>query len=182
MREGGARILTLGYTGLKMEQIRQLVEERDAVVVDCRLRPFSRAAVWNRQSFQRSLGGRYVHVPALGNRNYRNPEAGVELNAPGAAVTVVEGLLERYGAVVLMCVCAEWGRCHRKEAAEFLVEALGGGLEVEHVRVEPEPRGPTAPRGATPRSPAGLRMGVPNPLKGGEVPGADDPGQMGLFE
>lgn len=63
---------TLGYAGLTPEQLRAAVVQYDATLLDVRLAARSPAPQWRKSALVDLLGDRYHHLPALGNRNYRN--------------------------------------------------------------------------------------------------------------
>lgn len=140
------RVYTLGYTGLNMAAIKAKLEEVNGVLVDCRFSPFSRAPVWQKASFIRELGPRYIHVKQFGNRNYRPQDAGrgIDLVDPESGIRILEanGVFDvEGGSVVLMCACPESSGCHRRPVATILAEYLNekGLLDREgitHLRKE----------------------------------------------
>lgn len=124
-------LITLGYSGWKPEQIKALVEERGAILLDIRYSANSMRPEWRRNALWKLLDDRYQHVPALGNRNYKNGGE-IELAAPYKAVPLVKQLLER-GPVILMCACRSWQGCHRLTAANYLQMHFGDEVQIEHV-------------------------------------------------
>ena len=129
-------IYTLSYTGTTLEALTAFLEAKNAILVDVRYQPFSRNPQWTRKTLTAALGQRYVHVGALGNRNYRGgPTDIADLDAGTAAV---ETLLDFYPAVALMCVCSDVNTCHRKVVAEALGQTLD--KPIEHVTLRDENR------------------------------------------
>ena len=134
-------LYTLGYTGAKPEQILKLVQDLGALVVDCRYSPRSRAVQWTGAGFRRLLGESYLHLPSLGNINYKG-DGPIQINKPAEGVPQVIRLLDQQ-PVILLCVCAECETCHRKVVAE-LVQAASG-CAVQHLnRAEISAPSPTS--------------------------------------
>lgn len=129
-------ILTYGYLAGSPEHLVTAVREHDAWLVDCRYHAWSQQRRWQPERLVHLVGGRYVHVTALGNVNYRGGP--IQLANPDRGVAVVAGLL-RSRAVILLCACREVATCHRRVAAELL--AAHTGLAVIHlpglIRVTP---------------------------------------------
>lgn len=125
------RIYTLGYEGSSPDDIRRYVKELHAVLVDIRMSPHSRAAMWEGKALSWYVGGaNYMHLVVLGNENYRHPELGIKLHNPQAGVRALEPVLRRR-SIILLCACANLETCHRKVAAEYLHQVLG--VKVSHL-------------------------------------------------
>jgi uncharacterized protein (DUF488 family) len=107
-------------------------ERLGALVVDVRLFPRSQRAEWNQATLEQVLGERYVHVPELGNRNYRSRGGPIQIADPERGVARVAPLLIEH-SVVLLCQCAEIAVCHRRIVAA-LVQAV---TEAPIVHLEP---------------------------------------------
>lgn len=123
-------LYTIGYSGWKPEQLRDAVTTRHAVLWDIRATPWSKTPEWQRESLRSLLGDAYAHVPALGNKNYKNGGP-IELARPAAAVEPARAVLSRQ-PLVLLCGCRDYWSCHREDAADYLADALD--LEVvEHL-------------------------------------------------
>ena len=122
-------LYTLGYTGLKPEQIQQLAADLGAKVIDTRFSPRSRAVQWTRLRLTQLLGSSYQHLPSLGNINYKG-DGPIVINKPEEGVPQVASLLEKQ-AIILLCVCAEVSSCHRKVVAELVQEF--SGCEITHL-------------------------------------------------
>lgn len=122
-------LYTLGYTGIKPEQLQRLVQDLGEVVVDTRYSPRSRAVQWTRLRLTGLLGRSYQHLPSLGNINYKG-DGPIVINKPEEGVPQVAQLLEKQ-PVILLCVCAEVSGCHRKVVAELMQEY--SGCEVVHL-------------------------------------------------
>lgn len=122
-------IYTIGYAGWAPEALRAYVLSLQAMLVDVRIAPTSKSPQWRRESLAELCGERYLHMPALGNRNAFNGGP-VALNDPEHAIGPISALLE-HGPVALLCGCADPQRCHRSHAAMFLAERLHA--EVIHI-------------------------------------------------
>jgi hypothetical protein len=120
-------VFTFGYGRRNIHELRTALESHDARLIDIRYSPKSMRPEWNQEQLREAFGDRYLHVPALGNRNYggRGP---IALAAPDAGVRIVAPILERQ-AVILLCQCPDWRECHRAVAADLLAEKLGAPVE-----------------------------------------------------
>ena len=116
------RVYTLGYSGRKPAEILQIAEGLDAVVFDVRFSPRSRVPHWSRKRLTELLGDRYLHIRALGNRNYRGGP--IELEDFPAGLELIQ---DSERPVILMCACKDPAICHRSTIADML---RGVGLEV----------------------------------------------------
>jgi len=126
------KVYTIGYGGREPQDILRLARKLFADVWDIRFSARSRNAKWRQDSLARLLAGRYRHMMAWGNRNYRggpvelvNFEAGLEMLAYSSR------------NVILMCACRDHTHCHRTHVAELLREH----------GYEPEELGETKPPG-----------------------------------
>ena len=65
------KIYTIGYSGSKPDQIKQLLDDKVAVLFDIRFSPWSRVPQWSKSNLAATVGEeRYFHVKPLGNANY----------------------------------------------------------------------------------------------------------------
>ncbi len=111
-------LYAFGYTGRKIDTLVQNVERADAMLLDIRYSPRSRAPMWNRRNLEEAFGERYLWAgDILGNRLYRTDaieivdiERGLELVA----------ILAAKGPVALMCVCVSPVGCHRTVISDAL--------------------------------------------------------------
>ena len=117
-------LYTLGYSGWTPQAIQMEAQARNAVVCDIRYSPMSRHPQWNRRQLVQLLGGRYQHVQALGNRNYKNGGP-IELTDYEVGKQVIAEILVTGQSVILLCVCRDVATCHRRTAAEQLAADLG---------------------------------------------------------
>jgi hypothetical protein len=82
----------------------------NAVVLDIRLNPTSMQPDWRKHELARALGGRYQHVPELGNLNYQGGPITIA-NLPVGLAHIRHELAHR--SVILLCACANHQTCHR---------------------------------------------------------------------
>ena len=116
------KVLTFGYQGQRPEALAALAEAEDALVVDVRIKPWSRVPDWSQKALQATLGERYVWVRELGNEEYQG--TGVRLMDEGAGLAKVRALLEQR-SVILLCFEADEGECHRGYVKKRLQSADG---------------------------------------------------------
>ena len=110
------QVYTIGYTGRTPGEIKQIVEERDAMLFDIRYSTNSRHSRWTQPYLQAVLQDRYVHVRALGNVNY-------QLISPIKILDYEVGRdqIEHCSKpVILMCACEKYEACHRQVVADLL--------------------------------------------------------------
>lgn len=119
----GRPIYTVGYVGWTPEALQREAQYLNARVLDIRINPTSMRPGWRKQELAALLGSAYHHLPDLGNVNYANGGP-INLANPMRAVERVRRWLIQ-GPVILLCACANWQTCHRREAADFLSEHTG---------------------------------------------------------
>ncbi|MBX5458782.1 MAG: hypothetical protein IRZ31_17965 [Thermogemmatispora sp.] len=130
------RLLALVPAGyghpLHRRVIRALMRDPDSLLLDCRLVPRSRWQAWSQSALQQCYGQRYLHVPALGNRRYRE-QGPIEIVDLAAGIAQVQAALpSTVHWLIVLCGCAR-RRCHRWQVLKALQEALrqaGMGTEI----------------------------------------------------
>ena len=127
-------VYSIGYTGYPIATFQAFVDSHDLRVVDVRHRPFSRNAAYNRNALIARLGARYVHVPALGNLNFRGGP--IALVDETAGLEQVRALLST-DPIALICVCADPQSCHRTVVTDRLAAE---GYPIVHAVPTPEHR------------------------------------------
>jgi len=126
------KIYTFGYQQRKPEELQAEVGRLGAVVIDVRIKPYSRVVTWNKKRLQAMFGAAYRHIYALGNENYKaGAGAPVKLvNEQGGLAQAREILAAQ--PLILLCYEADPATCHRTYIAERLAEMTGAA--VVHLR------------------------------------------------
>lgn len=125
-------LYTLGYTGIQPQEIADAAQRAGAIIADIRISPRSRHPQWDGQALKRDWGSSYVHIPQLGNRNYKGDfDTGIMLANPELGCQIVQTWLHRM-PVILLCACEHWETCHRRDAAEF-ISLHTPGLTIMHL-------------------------------------------------
>jgi uncharacterized protein (DUF488 family) len=123
-----------GYQGHKPEALLAAVEEIGAILCDLRYAPFSRQPGWSKKSLSALLGKSYLHVPELGNINYKGEYGeGIRIADLEAGSKIVIDLLGQR-PIVLMCVCRKFETCHR---SYVVAELERYRIEVQSLNLNP---------------------------------------------
>jgi hypothetical protein len=118
------QLYSIGYSGWTPELLKAQGDALRASLWDIRMRPWSKTPAWQESSLRSLLGASYAHIQALGNKNYNNPDAGIELFRPEQGVTMARATL-CIRPVILLCGCRDHHICHRAIAAALICERLG---------------------------------------------------------
>ena len=114
-------IYTVGYSRLREpRRLLVLLDELDALVLDVRLKPWTRFEGWSKKDLEALFGTRYRWIEAFGNDNYAGGD--VRLHDPARGLAEVSPLLATH-SVILLCGCADPTRCHRSTVAAVLAAA-----------------------------------------------------------
>jgi len=127
------QVYTIGYSGRKPEEVKQIACDLGAVLFDIRFSPRSRIPQWAGSNVKALVGaGNYLHMKALGNANYKvdGPIAILDYNAGRLAIE------QSTRPVILMCACTHYATCHRATVANML---QSDGFTVEEIGVKPAP-------------------------------------------
>jgi uncharacterized protein (DUF488 family) len=118
---------TFGYVNHTSNEVCQAVRAQDALLVDIRFSPRSRRPEWTGASLAGrlrdagKLQSHYRHLRAFGNRNIDAQGVEIDLQDADAGYRQVQDwLLDGWERLIFMCVCAELGKCHRREVAALL--------------------------------------------------------------
>ena len=111
-------LYTFGYGMPGAGAIIEQLVELGVTIYDIRFSPRSRVHKWRKPYLRDWLGDSYVHLPALGNIHYNEPDLDRELADPATGVPLVVQPLREGKHVALMCVCKEHDECHRSDAAD----------------------------------------------------------------
>ena len=111
------RIFTTGCGGGKnISDLKPLVERRGAILVDIRFAPYSQVLVWRQIYLKTLLGKRYLHIPNLGNRSFKEQDKITIQNLKLG----IETLLSLNSNLILFCGCEKFENCHRRAISDEL--------------------------------------------------------------
>lgn len=112
-------VYDLGYQNVKdISTLVTVVKRLDAILIDVRYSPKSRNTTWSGSNLKKVFGERYIHIPELGNVNYKNDHA-IELFNKEKGLKILEGYLTQKN-VIIMCACWNRKACHRKLVSRYL--------------------------------------------------------------
>jgi len=115
--------IPFGYGNGGVVELERLMRERSAYLVDIRLSPRSQFQAFNREALQARFHKRYIHIPELGNVNYRKGQP-IQIAHPDRGIErLVNGISQGY-TIVLMCGCKEYELCHRHTVVSLLLQAM----------------------------------------------------------
>lgn len=117
------RVIPVGYGNAKhRELIPELMRDPRTLLIDTRYSKKAAIPGWHGTSLLRKYEDRYVYLGrVLGNRNYKTPEAGIEIvDLEGGLIDLYPFLQDGY-TLLLLCGCGAYEKCHRKMIAEALV-------------------------------------------------------------
>ncbi|RBP41466.1 hypothetical protein DES53_107298 [Roseimicrobium gellanilyticum] len=127
-------VFSLGYWGWgnHTEKLVELIDGSEAslrfgkpVYVDIRLRKAVRAKGFQGARFAQTVGGgRYHHIPGLGNLSVRTGANSIRIKQPGDVKSLMQIVLaarKERRRVVLFCACEEPCWCHRRIISRLLV-------------------------------------------------------------
>lgn len=121
------RITTFGYATRGIAELERIMGDDPSIrLVDIRRSPRSQFMPdFSKSRLAAKFGDRYLHVPALGNLNYRPEDRhkGIEIADIESGLAQLVPLLARGYTLVLMCACKDDG-CHRWVVLDLLNEAL----------------------------------------------------------
>ena len=129
-----------GYSGRELEDLKKECVRLNAIAVDTRLKPFSKAHGWNRFQLEGYFSKQYYEwVPAFGNLNYKGefgPRGQIMLQNPDRGLARMGQIYAEGRPVILLCTCKDAGKCHRRVAAQLISEMTGG----QYIELKPTRR------------------------------------------
>jgi Active DUF488-N3 subclade len=125
------KVYTIGYSqpGARLV-IDTLVWHEGWSLIDIRRAPLSTWTDWTERSLVQRYGPAYVHVPELGNLNYRNHHLPIVLADAPTGIRQVMQALEEGQRCLLLCGCKDYRTCHRHVIAGRLQQE---GVTVTHL-------------------------------------------------
>lgn len=146
------QIYTTGYGKRQPSEIAELLDDLGAVLVDIRFSPWGRPG-FKGWELQRFFPGRYLHLKALGNADYKTSGMRIADYEAGR-----DSLVRLDRPALLLCACASPVGCHRTVVAEMLrrdgftvAEAVFRRQPVAATAPEPRPQ-PAKPAKPQPQS------------------------------
>ena len=119
------KIYLTGYGGKNIADLKPMLDALDAVLIDIRFAPHSDILHWTKMYLKVLLDWKYLHVPNLGNRTFKEERITIQNLQLG-----VETILNMDKNAVLMCGCEKIENCHRLVIAGELMKQ---GIETEEI-------------------------------------------------
>lgn len=118
------KIHTIGYTAPNaMELVQQLMSNPNTLLIDTRYSPYSRLPEWRQDALAGKYGARYRYAGQfLGNVNFRGGP--IHLAQPKRGIAGLTMYLREGHDLILLCACADYERCHRKEIVDRLLKQM----------------------------------------------------------
>ena len=119
------QLYDIGYLDIKeFDLLVKTIIALEAVLVDVRFSPQSRAPQWRQKYLQEHLpDGTYVHMQSLGNEAYKTPGAFSFPDLDGGMKAITEVLKTKN--VIMMCGCWNRQECHRLKIVREYESAYG---------------------------------------------------------
>lgn len=137
---------TFGYrTVASPANLVQAVDANGGLLVDIRHRPNYGNPLFSKENLLRLCSAtnpttgkptrpcNYIHLSALGNRNYGVPGSDFCLANETLGLEAIDFFLQRH-PLTLMCACMEFDQCHRSLVSQLLAKNLG--ITTQELRVE----------------------------------------------
>lgn len=103
------KIFTTGYTAKDINYLRPMLDALDALLIDIRFAPYSQVLHWRQIYLKVLLGSKYLHIPNLGNRTFKEDK--ITIQNLGLGLETVFSLSKN---ALLMCACETAENCHRR--------------------------------------------------------------------
>ena len=112
-------VYSFGYHGWKLAAVAPQLLARGLILVDIRLKPYSRTPEWNQKRLEAALGANYLWLgESLGNRNYKGGP--IDIIDLDRGLTAIRTLIDTNETVVVMCMCPQVTECHRNVVLDRL--------------------------------------------------------------
>ncbi len=119
------KIFTTGYTAKDINDLRPMLDVLEAVLVDIRFAPYSQILHWRQVYLKVLLGSKYLHIPNLGNRTYKEDKITIQNLQLG-----LETVFSLNKNALLMCACETAEKCHRRV---IIAELKKRNIETEEI-------------------------------------------------
>lgn len=133
-------IYTVGYQGVKREQLDAKAKELGALIVDTRYSAWSSDPEYTKKALLEHFGGqRYAFMGnEFGNLNYKDRTGTLPIKIANfdAGWQTLQSRILREDPIMLMCACWQWTTCHRKVVSDMMLAKLKSiGLEPKIVHI-----------------------------------------------
>lgn len=135
------RLIPFGYGNPgSTERLQELMTDKNTIIIETRYTPYAPYRIqwnrWGKKGLFNTYDPRYYYFSEksygdgsndlnwLGNRNYKQPELGIQLVNPEQGIKYVVMGLERGQNVILLCGCKAYESCHRRIICELVAEKL----------------------------------------------------------
>ncbi len=131
------KIIPFGYASGGVVELERLMRDKRAYLVDIRLSPRSKWQAFNQEALQARFHSRYIHMPELGNKNYRSGGPIQIAYAEQGIARLIDGIMQGY-TIVLMCGCKEYESCHRRTVVNLFTGVMPEvQVEMPDAKVKP---------------------------------------------
>lgn len=120
------KFYTTGYADKDINDLKPMLDALDAVLVDVRFSPTSEIMRWRQIYLKALLREKYLHLPQLGSRVFREGKAKIQNLDLGVKILISFNV-----NAVLMCECGDPKKCHRLLIAQ---ELWNKGFEAEELK------------------------------------------------
>jgi uncharacterized protein (DUF488 family) len=120
------KIIPFGYSvAHAQDRLATLMEDERAILVDIRYSVKSKSKpLWSGDALQELYKKRYLPIKSLGNKNYFQHGAPIEIADSETGIPrLLDGLNQGY-TIVLLCTCSNYKTCHRKVVVDLVKEQL----------------------------------------------------------
>lgn len=144
------QIYTTGYGRRQPSELAELLDQLGAVLVDIRFNPYGRPG-FKGWELGRHFAGRYIHLKALGNADYKTGGMRIADYASGR-----DSLAKLDRPALLLCACASPDGCHRTVVAGMLSAdgfTVAEAVFRRELPAAPAPAAADRPQPCTPNQP-----------------------------
>ena len=117
-------VYTFGYGGRQVETLAALVALHEAVVIDVRLKPWTKQPGWSLAELKTVFADRYHWVQALGNTNFEKGGK-VRLKDEKNGIGVLVKMIRAGESPILLCGERDPSGCHRTVIANLVAKLTG---------------------------------------------------------
>lgn len=115
-------LYTLGYNNFSFYEFATLVKEKELLIFDIRMNPYSYNSFWNKDKlaeYFNKIEKIYFHIQDLGNKSYNIKNEFNIVNLEKGSNLIIDYMDLGFNCL-LFCACKDMNACHRKIIAEFI--------------------------------------------------------------